>query len=179
MEPVHSQKFYQLKRFVYSWKVKEDGGGRTYLLIFAFTSHLLIEFLPLSTSKHILVYTHTTWTTSSFVDTCSTLSSKLGWLLEDNCIPITWYWITFSVERQRYILSLPWNWNAHLCNWETGSSTSSITDCLVTLRMIWRINRHNKSSKETIKPFDICREFRFLKLCFREQNRNKMASYAK
>lgn len=48
----------------------------------------------------------------------------------------TWNWITFSVERHRYMRSLPWNWKAHLWSWEMGSSTSSMAYCFVTFRMI-------------------------------------------
>ena len=31
----------------------------------------------------------------------------------------------------------PGNWNAHLCSWEMGSSTSRSAYCLATLRMIY------------------------------------------
>lgn len=31
----------------------------------------------------------------------------------------------------------PGNWNAHLCSWEMGSSTSRSAHCLATLRMIY------------------------------------------
>lgn len=31
----------------------------------------------------------------------------------------------------------PGNWNAHLCNWEMGSSTLRSAHCLATLRMIY------------------------------------------
>lgn len=48
----------------------------------------------------------------------------------------TWNWITFSVERHRYMRSLPWNWKAHLWSWEMGSSTSSMAYCFITFRMI-------------------------------------------
>lgn len=50
--------------------------------------------------------------------------------------PCTWNCMTFSVDRHRYMRSLPWNWRAHLWSWEMGSSTSSIAYCLLTFRMI-------------------------------------------
>ena len=51
-------------------------------------------------------------------------------------VPCTWNWMTFSVDRHKYMWSLPWNWKAHLWSWEMGSSTSSIAYCLLTFRMI-------------------------------------------
>lgn len=64
----------------------------------------------------------------------------------------TWNWITFSVERHRYMRSLPWNWKAHLWSWEMGSSTSSMAYCFITFRMICRQQQQPRDGTRPSEP---------------------------
>lgn len=52
-----------------------------------------------------------------------------------------------SLDKHRYACGLSLNWKAHLWSWETGSSTSKMACCLLTLRITCRREQDDVEAK--------------------------------